>query len=112
MEDVNKLMGIIKKRRSIRKYQDRSVEKEKIINMVKAARLAPSAVNRQPWGFDVQDGSITVYVRTGGPEFTVSKQLDCGIAMLHIEVAALNCGIRGNWQFLKAPQVARFSVLA
>jgi len=42
----------------------------------------------------------------------VSKQLDCGIAMLHIEVAALNCGIRGNWQFLKAPQVARFSALA
>jgi len=60
----------------------------------------------------VQDGSITVYIRTGGPEFTVSKQLDCGIAMLHIEVAALNCGIRGNWQFLKAPQVARFSALA
>ena len=79
---------------------------------IQAARLAPSAVNRQPWGFDVQDGSITVYVRTGGPEFTVSKQLDCGIAMLHIEVAALNCGIRGNWQHLKAPQVARFSALA
>ncbi len=77
-----------------------------------AARLAPSAVNRQPWGFDVQDGSITVYLRTGGPEFNVSKRLDCGIAMLHIEVAALNCGVRGDWQFLKAPQVARFSALA
>ncbi len=79
---------------------------------IQAASLAPSAVNRQPWGFDVQDGSITVYVRTGGPEFNVSKRLDCGIAMLHIEVAALNCGVRGDWQFLKAPQVARFSALA
>jgi len=79
---------------------------------IKAARLGPSAVNRQPWGFDVEDDSITVYVRTTGPEFNVSKRLDCGIAMLHIEVAALNCGVRGDWQFLKAPQVARFSALA
>jgi nitroreductase len=51
VEDVNKLMDIIKKRRSIRKYRNRSVEKEKIINMVKAARLAPSASNGQPWRF-------------------------------------------------------------
>jgi nitroreductase len=79
---------------------------------IQAARLAPSAVNRQPWGFDVQDGGITVYVRTGGPEFSVSKRLDCGIAMLHIEVTALNRGVRGDWQFLKAPQVARFNALA
>ena len=76
---------------------------------IQAARLAPSAVNRQPWGFDVEGGSIIVYVRTGGPEFGVSKRLDCGIAMLHFEVAALSCGVRGEWQFLKAPQVARFS---
>ena len=79
---------------------------------IQAARLAPSAVNRQPWGFDVGDDCITVYVRTGGPEFTVSKRLDCGIAMLHIEVAALSCGVKGEWQFLKAPQVARFSALS
>jgi len=79
---------------------------------IQAARLAPSAVNRQPWGFDVQNGSITIYTRTGGPEFNVSKRLDCGIAMLHIEVAAMSCGVRGEWQFLNAPDVARFSPLA
>ena len=78
---------------------------------IQAARLAPSAVNRQPWGFDVQDGNITVYVRTGGPEFNVSKRLDCGIAMLHIEVAAMSCGVKGEWLLSKAPQVARFSAL-
>ncbi len=56
MEDAKKIMSVIKKRRSIRKYQDRSVEREKIINMVKAARLAPSASNGQPWRFfAVQD---------------------------------------------------------
>jgi len=79
---------------------------------IQSARLAPSAVNRQPWGFDVEDSSITVYVRTGGPEFNVSKRLDCGIAMLHIEVAAMTCGVRGEWQFLKSPQIAKFTALA
>lgn len=76
---------------------------------IQAARLAPSAVNRQPWGFDVGDDTITVYVRTSGPEFTVSKRLDCGIAMLHIEITAMSFGVRGEWQFLKSPQVVKFS---
>ena len=76
---------------------------------VEAARLAPSAVNRQPWGFHVEPDAITVFVRTTGPEFNVAKRLDCGIAMLHIEVAALNCGIQGKWEFLETPSVARFS---
>lgn len=75
---------------------------------LEAARLAPSAVNRQPWGFDVDGSGITVFVRTSGPEFNVSKRLDCGIAMLHIEVAALNFGIQGAWELLEAPWVSRF----
>jgi len=77
---------------------------------LEAARLAPSAMNRQPWGFEVAPGSITVSVRTGGPEMTISKRLDCGIAMLHIEVAAMSRGVRGSWEWLKPPGVARFSV--
>ena len=79
---------------------------------LEAARLAPSATNRQPWGFDVQENSVTVFVRTGGPEFSVSKRLDCGIAMLHLEVAAANCGCKGEWEFLPPPQVARFKLRA
>ncbi len=77
---------------------------------LEAARLAPSAVNRQPWGFNVQDDGITVFVRTGGPEFNVSKRLDCGIAMLHLEVAAMGSGCQGEWEFLPSPQVAKFNV--
>jgi nitroreductase len=77
---------------------------------LEAARLAPSASNRQPWRFDVRDDSITVFVRTRGPEFNVSKRLDCGIAMLHLEVAAADCGRRGQWEFLPSPQVAKFKI--
>ncbi len=77
---------------------------------LEAARLAPSAANRQPWGFDVQEDGITVFVRTGGPEFNVSKRLDCGIAMLHLQVAAASSGCKGEWELLPSPQVARFSI--
>ncbi len=77
---------------------------------LEAARLAPSAVNRQPWGFDVDASGITVSVRTGRTDFNVSKRLDCGIAMLHIEVAALNSGIRGSWELLVGQRVGRFVI--
>jgi len=77
---------------------------------LEAARLAPSAVNRQPWSFDVQDDSIIVFVRTKGLEFSVSKRLDCGIAMLHLEVAAVDSGCKGEWEFLPSPQVAKFKI--
>jgi nitroreductase len=77
---------------------------------LEAARLAPSAANRQPWGFDVQDDGIIVSVRTSGPEFGVSKRLDCGIAMLHLEVAAVDSGCKGEWEFLPSPQVAKFKI--
>jgi len=75
---------------------------------LEAARLAPSAINRQPWRFDVEPNSITVSVDSSLVEWGISKRLDCGIAMMHIEVAALDSGVRGRWEFLEAPEVARF----
>jgi hypothetical protein len=30
--------------------------------------------------------------------------------MLHIEVAALDSGVKGEWELLEAPAVARFTV--
>ncbi|OQB68128.1 MAG: putative NAD(P)H nitroreductase [Bacteroidetes bacterium ADurb.Bin139] len=46
---------LIKLRQSVRQYSDRSVEREKIIACLEAARLAPSANNSQPWKFIVVD---------------------------------------------------------
>jgi nitroreductase len=46
---------IIAQRRSIRRYLDKSVEREKILECLEAARLAPSADNVQPWRFLVID---------------------------------------------------------
>ncbi len=81
-----------------------------ILSALHAARLAPSAANRQPWPFHVDSKSITISVNRFRREYGVSRRLDCGIAMLHIDVAARNSGIDGNWEFLKQPQVARYVV--
>ena len=43
----------IKTRRSIRKYNPNSIPEEKLKTILEAARLAPSAGNRQPWRFVV-----------------------------------------------------------
>lgn len=44
-------------RRSIRKYLDKNVSKELIEQILDAARVAPSAKNRQPWRYIVFGGS-------------------------------------------------------
>ncbi len=40
-------------RRSIRKYQDKPVEQEKLELLLQAAMAAPSADNTKPWEFIV-----------------------------------------------------------
>lgn len=46
-------LDAIYKRRSIRKYAEKIVEKEKLETLLKAAMAAPSACNNQPWEFVV-----------------------------------------------------------
>jgi nitroreductase len=48
-------MQLVKKRQSVRKYDGRPVEPEKLKRCLEAARLAPSASNSQPWKFIVVD---------------------------------------------------------
>lgn len=47
------VLSAIQGRRSIRQYSTRPVEEEKIISVLEAARLSPSANNRQQWKFIV-----------------------------------------------------------
>lgn len=41
-------LDLVQKRYSLRNYQEKQVEKEKILTVLEAGRLAPSAVNYQP----------------------------------------------------------------
>ena len=63
---------------------------------VEAARIAPSALNRQPWRFRMEDGAVTVSA-AGTNTPIVGLSLDCGIAMLHFELAARAVGGPGAW---------------
>ena len=43
----------IEKRRSIRKFKDKEIPNEHIMELIDAARLAPSGCNAQPWRFKI-----------------------------------------------------------
>ncbi len=43
----------IKRRKSVRTYVDQPIEEEKLVTVLEAGRLAPSASNRQEWRFIV-----------------------------------------------------------
>ena len=45
------VMKAIQKRSSVRSYQDKAVEEERLKSIIEAARLAPSAKNLQEWRF-------------------------------------------------------------
>jgi len=79
---------------------------------LEAARPAPSAINRQPWRFTVQEDGIIVetVLRGRGSGGVVNRRLDCGIAMLHLELGARAAGVRGRWEPLDPPRVARYRV--
>lgn len=43
------VLQLIRQRHSVRHYQDRPVEPDKLERLIEAVRLAPSACNTQPW---------------------------------------------------------------
>lgn len=62
---------------------------------VKIAKLAPSARNRQPWEIDLNPDYIGIMCNSNNFGF---GDLDCGIAMLHLELGAAKCGVSGDWE--------------
>lgn len=47
------ILSILEGRRSIRKYKNKPIEDEKLLKVLEAARLSPSARNQQNWKFIV-----------------------------------------------------------
>ena len=62
-----------------------------IRDMLKSARMAPSAINRQPWHFHVWKDRIDLYIHADNPfeKATANSYLiDMGIALCHIMQSA------------------------
>ena len=65
---------IIKARRSVRKFQAREVENDKIQQLIATATLAPSACNRQEWRFiAIKDNSIKEKIVELGGAITIKS---------------------------------------
>lgn len=75
---------------------------------LEAARVAPSAVNRQPWRFSVSADKVVLSADSPHDGGHISKRLDCGIAALHFELGARHAGWTGSWAFAAPPEVAVF----
>ena len=108
-----KFKEVIVKRRSIRKYKNTLVPKEKILKILEAARIAPSAGHRQPWHFIVVENKETIEKlakrewaaeapvmivgladQAASPRWCIN---DLGIAFEHIVLAATNLGLGTCW---------------
>jgi nitroreductase len=91
------IMDIIYARRSIRKYQEKPVEKEKLELLLKAAMAAPTAMNIQPWEFVV----VT------DPEMMKQIRTTMMFGKFFAPAAIVVCG---NTSFFKHPMANRFWV--
>jgi nitroreductase len=112
-------MSSIYHRTSIRKYEDRQVEKEKISEIIRAGMQAPSAGDQQPWEFYVVTDSekikalskvspyagcaagakaviVPVY-RKKGLVFPEYAQIDMSIAQENMWLRTDELGLGGVW---------------
>jgi len=116
------VLEAIKKRQSVRSYQDKEIPKEVLQEILEAGRLAPSAKNGQPWKFIVvrdeglrkklvpackgqefvgESSAIIVGCATnpnykmGNGEY--SYAIDLAIALDHMSLQAASLGLGTCW---------------
>lgn len=89
----------IEQRQSIRKYQTKQIEKEKIDSLLKAAMNAPTARNTQEWKFIVITNRDKLNgITTLSPYTSMMLQAPCAILVMadlnkaiNIEYGLINC---------------------
>ena len=122
-------IDLAKKRYSSRNYQDKQVEKELLLQVLEAGRVAPSAKNKQPWHFvvitkeeslkkikecyerDWIESANCVIVVCGDhreawrrADGKIHTDVDVSIAIDHMTLAATDLGLATCW-------VCKFDVL-
>lgn len=111
------MLEFLKTRRSIRKYEGRPVEKEKVDEILKSMLLAPSSRSRRPWEFIVVTDKETLrelsLCRKGSSSFLADSPLaivvladkeacdvwieDCSIAAIIAQLSAHSMGLGSCW---------------
>lgn len=59
---TNATLATIYTRRAVRKYQPTAVDRQQVEQLIGAARMAPSAMNRQPWKFYVVSNAELIHL--------------------------------------------------
>lgn len=115
-------LELVKRRYSCRNYQSKPVEQEKLDYIMECVRLAPSAVNRQPWRFRIvssEEGRKNLCQCYGREWFTTAPviiiasilhdeewvrsdgkhhgDIDIAIAVEHLCLAAAEQGVGTCW---------------
>lgn len=121
---------LAKRRCSVRAYRDKKVEQEKVEAILEAARIAPSACNRQPIRLIVVQGDegrakLDKAARLYGAPLVVvvcadsdtawtrpldgmrSTDIDASIATDHMMLAATELGLGSVWICAFDPQIVR-----
>jgi nitroreductase len=116
------VLDAIRKRKSVRKYLDKTVENDKLLAILEAGRLAPSASNRQEWRFVlvrdretrkklaeaansqrfVGEASVVIVACAETDEHVMRcgqacYPIDVAIALDHITLAAVELGLGTCW---------------
>ncbi|NJE07161.1 NAD(P)H nitroreductase [Thermococcus sp. M39] len=107
---------IVRKRRSIRRFQNKEVPDELIEKILEAAFYSPSSKNRRPWHFVVvkdrelikklaetrpavkflETAPLAIVV-CGDEQISSAWVYDCSIAAEHIQLAATALGLGACW---------------
>ena len=111
------ILPLIQKRRSIRKYQKKSIEPDKVQALVEAALRSPSSMGYNPWEFVVVDDADlldklssakpqgSAFIRNAplgivvcaDPERSSVWVEDASIACTYIQLAAESLGLGSCW---------------
>lgn len=112
--DYDAVMRAIKNRRSIRRFNQATVERKKIEMLLEAARWAPSAGNAQPWEFviitdgdtiqrlktvmtgimgNIKEGPVLLLICINKKKETVWTRYDIGCALQNILLCAHCTGL-------------------
>jgi len=114
---MDNFLELLLNRRSIRKYQDRQIEKEKIDIIIKSALLSPSSRSRRPWEFiivsdketlrelslcrehssDFISDAPTGIVVLANPQLCDVWIEDASIASILIQISAQSLGLGSCW---------------
>lgn len=113
---MDKIIDAIYAQRSIRSYEDREVEKEKLVRLLEAGMAAPSACNMQVWEFVVVTDKNTLSELKKAAQIynapavmlicsntknlpwkSEDWKMECGAAVENMMLAAVSMGLGSVW---------------